>query len=137
MIEQSQEAKNNFNSEEAFLILRELYLDPQLTQRDLAQKIGISLGKTNYLIKELGQKGLVKIKNFSHKEQKLKRISYILTPKGLKEKAGLTLHFLQRKQQEYESLRREWENLERVGVSGVPGREPVFKGVPEEKSRIE
>ena len=93
-----------------FFILKELSINPQLTQRDIAQKIGISLGKTNYLIKELAKKGLVKIKNLSSKDHKLKRITYILTPKGFKEKSELTLHFLKRKQQEYESLRQEWKN---------------------------
>ena len=112
MVEQNRKVRNNPNSEETLIILKEFSLNSQLTQRDLAQKIGISLGKTNYLIKELTKKGLVKIKNFSQSDHKLNRISYILTPQGLKEKAGLTLHFLNRKQQEYENLRREWENLE-------------------------
>ena len=111
MIEQNQRPRENSNTEEALLILKELSTDPQLTQRDLSQKIGISLGKTNYLIKELAKKGLVKIKNFSHKDHKLKRISYILTPKGIKEKTELTLHFLKRKEEEYNQLRREWELL--------------------------
>ena len=111
MIEQSQRLTDSSNSEEALLILREISSDPHLTQRKLAQKIGISLGKTNYLIKELAKKGLVKIKRFSHNEHKLKRISYILTPQGLKEKTELTRHFLKRKQQEYEELKRECEDL--------------------------
>ena len=110
MNEQIRKQKNNSNTEDSLSILKELASDSRLTQRDLAKKIGISLGKTNYLIKELAKKGLVKIRNFSHKDDKLNRIAYILTPKGLKEKTELTLHFLQRKQEEYEALRREWEN---------------------------
>ncbi|MBU1871417.1 MAG: MarR family EPS-associated transcriptional regulator, partial [Candidatus Omnitrophica bacterium] len=109
MIEQPQKPQDNSNSEDALFILKELSSNSQLTQRDLSQKIGISLGKTNYIIRELAKKGLLKIINFSHKDQKLKRISYILTPQGLKEKIDLTLHFLQAKQQEYEDLKREWE----------------------------
>jgi len=105
MVEQPQKPQDNSNSEDALFILKELSSNPQLTQRDLSQKIGISLGKTNYLIRELAKKGLLKIINFSHKDHKLKRISYILTPQGFKEKADLTLHFLKRKQEEYESLR--------------------------------
>ena len=111
MIEQYQELRDNSTSEEALTILNELALNPQLSQRELAKKIGISLGKTNYLIQELAKKGLVKIKNFSHKDHKLKRISYILTPKGFREKTELTLHFLKRKEEEYNNLRKEWKRL--------------------------
>lgn len=96
--------------EDILNILRILSSNDSPTQRDLSSHLGFSLGKTNYLIKELAKKGFVKIKIFSHKDHKLKRISYILTSKGFQEKTGLTLHFLQRKQQEYESLRREWES---------------------------
>ena len=98
--------------EDILNILRILSSNNNPTQRDLAAYLGISLGKTNYLIKELAKKGLVKVKNFSKANHKLNRISYILTPKGLRQKAELTLHFLNRKQKEYEDLRREWENLE-------------------------
>ena len=97
MIEQRQKLTDNSNSEEALFILRELSSDPHLTQRKLAQKIDISLGKTNYLIKELAKKGLVKIKRFSHNDNKLKRISYILTPQGLKEKNRAYPVFLKEK----------------------------------------
>lgn len=97
--------------EDILNILRILSSNNNLTQRDLSSHLGFSLGKTNYLIKELAKKGLVKIKNFSHKDHKLRRISYILTPRGLKEKTELTLHFLQRKQQEYERLKKELETL--------------------------
>ena len=98
--------------EDILNILRVLSTKHSPTQRDLSNHLGISLGKTNYLIKELAKKGLVKVKNFSKANHKLNRISYILTPKGLRQKAELTLHFLNRKQKEYEDLRREWENLE-------------------------
>ena len=95
--------------EDIFNILRILSSNDNLTQRDLSSHLGFSLGKTNYLIKELAKKGLVKIINFPHRDHKLKRISYNLTPEGWKQKAELTLHFLKRKQKEYESLRKEWE----------------------------
>lgn len=98
--------------EDVLRILCILSSNSNLTQRDLSSHLGFSLGKTNYLIKELAKKGLVKVKNFSHKNHKLKRISYILTSEGLKEKTELTLHFLKRKQREYENLRKEWENSE-------------------------
>jgi EPS-associated MarR family transcriptional regulator len=114
VIEHNQKPKTKLDNEEVLSILKELSLDSRLTQRHLAQKIGISLGKTNYLIKELAKKGLVKIRNFSKKNHKFNRISYILTHKGLKEKLELTLYFLERKQKEYDNLRREWENLEKL-----------------------
>ena len=114
MIEQNQKHKDNSNGEHALRILRELSCDGKLTQRGLAKKADISLGKTNYLIKELTKKGLVKMKNFYESDRKLTKVSYILTPQGFKEKSALILHFLKRKQKEYENLRREWENLERV-----------------------
>jgi len=97
--------------EDILNILRILSSGAAFTQRDLSTHLGFSLGKTNYLLKELAKKGLVKIKNFSHKDHKLKRISYNLTPEGWKQKTELTLHFLKRKQEEYETLRREWEGL--------------------------
>ena len=99
--------------EDIFNILRILSSKDSPTQRDLSNHLGFSLGKTNYLIRELAKKGLVKIKNFSHKDHKLSRISYNLTSKGLRQKTELTLLFLKKKEQEYENLRREWEDLQR------------------------
>ena len=105
--------------EDILNILRSLSSSDNPTQRDLSSHLGFSLGKTNYLIRELAKKGLVKIKNFTHKEHKLRRISYNLTSEGLTQKAELTLHFLKRKEEEYENLRREWENLNlKRNVSG-------------------
>jgi len=97
--------------EDILNILRILSSNNSPTQRDLSQHLGFSLGKTNYLIRELSKKGLVKIRGFSKGSNKLKRIYYILTPKGLKEKTELTFHFLKIKQEEYEKLRREWESF--------------------------
>jgi len=115
MIEQTQKPKDTSKSEEALFILKKLVSNPELTQRELAKEIGISLGKTNYLVRELAKKGLVKIGNFSKKDHKLKRISYMLTSQGLREKTELTLYFLKRKQKEYENLKREWESSSKKG----------------------
>ncbi|MDD5166217.1 MAG: MarR family EPS-associated transcriptional regulator [Candidatus Omnitrophica bacterium] len=101
----------HISREDIFNILRTLATNNNPTQRELSTHLGFSLGKTNYLIKELAKKGLVKTKAFSHKDNKLKRISYVLTPRGFKEKAGLTLHFLEKKELEYNELRNEWEHL--------------------------
>jgi len=97
--------------EEVFYLLSELSKSPDITQRQLSSKLNISLGKTNYLLRKLIKKGLIKVKNFSHRPGKIKKISYILTPKGFKEKIHLTYHFLKRAEAEYNYLKQEWERL--------------------------
>lgn len=97
--------------EDILNILRILSSDSGLSQRDLSSELGVSLGKTNYLLKSLAHKGLVKIKNFAHKDRKLQRVKYILTKKGLEEKLSLTYYFLKRKEDEYRKLKKEAEQL--------------------------
>ena len=97
--------------EEVFYLLSELSKSPDITQRQLSSKLNISLGKTNYLLRKLIKKGLIKVKNFSHRPGKVKKIKYILTPKGFKEKIHLTYHFLKRAEAEYNYLKQEWERL--------------------------
>ncbi len=96
--------------EDIFNILRILSSKDDLTQRDLSSHLGISLGKTNYLLQSLAQRGLIKIKGFSQRKQKLKRVKYILTKKGLEDKLQLTYYFLRRKEKEYLELKKEVEN---------------------------
>jgi len=91
-------------------VLRHLENDPEITQRALARELGISLGKANYCLKSLIDKGLVKAGNFKNSNNKSAYI-YLLTPKGIEEKSRITLHFLQRKIDEYEELRREIDEL--------------------------
>ena len=91
-------------------VLKALEANPKLSQRELAKQLGISLGKTNYCLKALVDKGWIKARNFKNSQNKL-AYAYILTPKGLEQKARLTLSFLQRKRQEYEALKREIEAL--------------------------
>ena len=93
-----------------YRLLKLLQDNPELTQRELAQQMGVSLGKTNYCLKALVEKGLIKAANFKNNPNK-KQYAYLLTPKGIEEKARITLHFLKRKQQEYEVLRDEIERL--------------------------
>jgi len=81
-----------------------------MSQRQLASELGISLGKTNYCLKALIDKGLLKAGNFRRNPNKL-QYGYLLTPKGFEEKAKATLRFLKKKQQEYEQLQREIEML--------------------------
>lgn len=94
-----------------FRVLRILQLRPEITQRELAEEVGIALGKVNYILTALTDKGLVKIRNFRNAENKL-RYAYILTPAGLAAKAELTSGFLRRKMAEYEALKTEIEGLQ-------------------------
>ena len=94
------------DNQDQFNILREIKKKPQSSQRDLAKGLGLSLGKTNYCLKGLKQKGLVKIKNFNKNPNKLNYI-YMLTPKGVSEKTRLTVNFMKRKMKEYDELKKE------------------------------
>ena len=86
--------------------MRILHDSPEITQRELAEKLGVSLSGLNYCLKALIDKGWVKIQNFSNNKNKL-GYAYLLTPAGIVQKASLTGRFLQRKMQEYEALKRE------------------------------
>lgn len=91
-------------------MLRLLEREPDISQRELADRLGLSLGGLNYCLKALMDKGLVKLENFSNSRHKLGYV-YILTPMGLAAKAALTARFLKRKMAEYEALRAEIESL--------------------------
>ena len=92
-------------------VMRILQANPDITQRELAQQLGISVGGLNYCLKALVEKGWVKMKNFAHSKNKFGYV-YVLTPSGMAEKAALTGRFLQRKMNEYEALRAEIEDLQ-------------------------
>ena len=92
-------------------VLRHLESEPRLNQRGLAARLGLSLGKANYCLRALVDKGLIKISNFRRSDNKL-AYKYLLTPSGLQEKARLTISFLRRKQQEYEQLQVEIAQLQ-------------------------
>src|SRR5690606_32719323 len=91
-------------------VLRLLEADPGLSQRDLSQALGISLGKTNYCMRALLDKGLIKMQNFRNNDNKF-GYAYLLTPAGIATKAELTRNFLKIKIREYEVLRQEIEQL--------------------------
>ena len=93
-----------------FQILKSLEQDSRSTQRQLSNNLGVSLGKVNYCIKSLIEKGLIKVNNFRNNKNKI-QYSYLLTPKGIEEKARLTLDFLRIKTQEYDALKQEIESL--------------------------
>jgi EPS-associated MarR family transcriptional regulator len=103
--------KEAFVYQEAhFRVLRLLEGNPQMNQRDLAAAAGVSLGKTNYCINALLEKGLIKVQNFKSNKRKL-AYAYLLTPAGIAEKAALTQRFLTRKMEEYEALKAEIDQL--------------------------
>ncbi|MCU0666064.1 MAG: MarR family EPS-associated transcriptional regulator [Candidatus Omnitrophica bacterium] len=97
--------------EDNLYIIREIETNPSATQRAISRKLGISLGKTNYLFKELIKKGLIKAKNFTNNPGKLKKINYLLTEKGIEEKLRLLQHFLKRREEEYNLLKKELETV--------------------------
>ena len=88
-----------------------LQSNPKMTQRELSDQLGISLGKLNYCLKALIEKGWIKVGNFTYSKNKSKYI-YLLTPKGILNKARMTQSFLLRKISEYESLRQEINALQ-------------------------
>lgn len=96
------------NNQDYFNILRIINNNPNFTQRKLANELGFSLGKLNYCLNALKNKGLVKISNFKNNPNKIKYI-YVLTPKGLSIKTKLTLNFMKKKMREYDELRLEIE----------------------------
>jgi EPS-associated MarR family transcriptional regulator len=93
-------------------VLQLIQSQPDLTQRDMAQQVGVSLGQVNYVMQALREKGLVKLENFSKNPNKLQYV-YLLTPQGMLEKAQLTVYFLQRKRAEFEALKQEIAELEK------------------------
>ena len=94
------------NDQDHFNVLREIDSSNKPTQRQLATKLGFSLGKLNYCIRALNKKGLVKILNFGKNPNKLRYI-YVLTPRGISQKTRLTINFMKTKMKEYENLKKE------------------------------
>lgn len=93
-----------------FRVLRLLQENPEMSQRELAEEVGVSVGGIHYVLNALINKGLVKLGNFTAAEDK-RRYAYVLTPTGIAQKAALTRAFLVRKMEEYEALREEIEAL--------------------------
>jgi EPS-associated MarR family transcriptional regulator len=93
-----------------YKIFKLVEANPEISQRQLARELGISLGKANYCLKALMEKGLLKVANFRNSKNKVAYV-YKLTPKGIEEKANVTVRFLKQKMTEYESLKAEIEFL--------------------------
>ena len=102
-----------------FQILRAIEQNSEITQRDIARQLGISNGKTNYLIAALVEKGLLKMSHFGRTGDKLAKVAYLLTAKGVKNRALLTRDYLARKEAEYEALKAEIAALRQV-EAGLP-----------------
>ena len=94
------------DNQDHFNVLRKIHNKPESTQRDLAEELGFSLGKLNYCLKALKTKGFIKMKNFEKNPNKINYI-YVLTPRGISEKAQLTINFMKRKMKEYDELKKE------------------------------
>ena len=96
------------DNQDQFNVLRKIRSKPNSSQRELASELGFSLGKLNYCLKALKDKGLIKIQNFQKDPNKLRYV-YILTPKGVATKTKITLNFMKRKMREYDELKAEIE----------------------------
>ena len=94
------------DNQDHFEVLRKIQKKPESTQRELAGELGFSLGKLNYCLKALQEKGLVKLENFQKNPKKISYF-YVLTPKGIAEKTKLTINFMKRKMIEYDELKKE------------------------------
>ena len=94
-----------------FLLLRLIQEDPAITTREIAHRVGISNGSAYYCVRALVDKGFVKLKNFTRAQKKVNYL-YELTPRGIRAKAALTLHFLERKREEFDDLKLEISLLE-------------------------
>ena len=105
------------NPNDHYYLLKELERSDNQSQRELAKTLGFSLGKVNFVLKALVGKGLVKMENFAHSEQKL-QYRYILTPKGIQEKIRITRSFIQRKEKEYTQILQEIEEARQAGHNG-------------------
>lgn len=110
---------HSVTDEVRYRLLRYLEEHPRASQRELALHLGVSVGKINYCLRALIEKGLVKMRNFQRSERKL-AYSYILTPKGIDEKVNVTVRFLQRKMAEYDALSEEIKRLSREVSGSAP-----------------
>jgi EPS-associated MarR family transcriptional regulator len=115
------------NDDARYKILKILQAHPDMSQRELAEELGVSLGKVNYCLRALIAKGMIKANNFGRSENK-KGYLYVLTPAGIENKASMTARFLKSKLQEYEALRLEIEDIQRELQAAVP---------PESQSKAE
>ena len=108
--------KSKTENEEVLMLLREIGANPRITQRELSARMGLSLGKINFLINALVKKGLIKAKNFKNSRNKIAYL-YCLTPRGIEEKAKITYRFLKIKMADYEKLEEEIRQLKQEVIT--------------------
>ena len=96
------------NNPDEFNLLRKIDNKPGQPQREMAKDLGFSLGKLNYCMQALKEKGLIKIKNFKNNKSKLNYL-YVITPKGISEKTQMTVRFMKLKMREYDELKKEYD----------------------------
>ena len=106
--------KNTLLDEVHLQVMKLIEATPDNTQRDLAEKLEVSVGKANYLLKGLIQKGLLKAENFQKSQNKLGYV-YKLTPAGLEHKARITLRYMQKRVAEYEAMKKDLDSMNRPG----------------------
>jgi len=102
----------NLESKEVLKLLQEIKKTPEMTQRELSSRLEISLGKVNFLIRALIDKGFIKANNFKNAKNKYAYL-YLLTPRGIEEKTKITYRFLKRNMREYEQLKEEIRQLKK------------------------
>jgi EPS-associated MarR family transcriptional regulator len=124
-------SEQHFLKEENLLIIKEIEFQPTVTQRKLSKKVGVSLGKVNYLLKELIKKGLVEVRNFSDKPGKFNKLQYHLTKEGMEHKIQITQHFLKMKEAEYCRIKAEWESIVANGntVNSIKSADKTMVGL--------
>ena len=116
--------RSKIQEDVSFRVLRLLQDTPEMSQRELAEAVGISVGGAHYVLSALLEKGLIKLGNFTAAKDK-RRYAYILTPKGLAEKAAITKRFLARKIEEYDALKAEINALQgELGDDPLPTKSP-------------
>lgn len=126
---------SNMSDEIHYKILNSLQDNPQISQRDLAKELGVSLGKANYCLRALIERGWVKARNFQKSDNK-KGYAYLLTRKGIEEKARVTVRFLRHKINEYENLKREISIMQQEIASQAargergPARDAIEDNLP-------
>lgn len=113
---------NDANDETRYQLIRLIEENPNISQRELADRLGISLGKVNYCLRALINVGWVKAGNFVRSDNKM-RYAYVLTPVGIHEKAKIAVRFLQKKQAQFESLKKEIARLKSELDNDTPGNE--------------
>lgn len=111
MSKKSNKDSSNINDQD-YMVMRHINDTKKISQREISQSLNISLGKVNYILKALINKGIIKARNFTNSKNK-RAYAYYLTPKGLQEKARLTVSFFDRKSKEYDKLKKELLELEK------------------------